>query len=162
MQPPSAQVKTILVAEDDPDIRELVITRLALAGYRTSFASDGATALQSIIQARPSAVVLDINMPNLSGLDVLERLRREPALARIPVLMLTARGAPQDVRDALKLGAKDYLTKPFDDQELLRRVNRLLRPVRPVQAPAANKAAQTTPQAPGPTAADPSDDVELI
>ena len=162
MQPPSAQVKTILVAEDDPDIRELVTTRLTLAGYRTSFAADGATALQSIIHSRPSAVVLDINMPNLSGFDVLQRLRREPSLGRIPVLVLTARGSSQDVRDALKLGAKDYLAKPFDDQELLRRVNRLLRPVRPVLAPAVNKGAQTSPQVPGPIALGPSDDEELI
>ena len=120
----------IFIAEDDRAILDLLETRLALAGYLTSSASDGREALARIVSSRPTAILLDVNMPGLDGFDVLRALKEMPGLSRIPVMMLTARNAAEDVRKAIALGAKDFLAKPFDDQQLLDRIARLLR-VRP-------------------------------
>jgi DNA-binding response OmpR family regulator len=91
-------------------------------------ARTGPEALEVARTSRPDAVVLDIGLPVLSGLDVCFRLRADFATARIPVLMLTARSAPSDVSMALALGARDYLVKPFNTAELVRRVRALLPP----------------------------------
>ena len=127
---PERSSPLIFVAEDDAHIRELIVTRLVIAGYRTATAKDGAEAIRGIRESRPSAIILDINMPKASGFDVLSHLRTSRDLSSIPVLVLTARGAPEDVREALRLGARDYLTKPFDDRSFLMRISRLLRPPR--------------------------------
>ncbi|WP_168077986.1 response regulator [Caulobacter sp. SSI4214] len=132
--PPNARTKRIFIAEDDRNLLELLTTRLGLAGYETSFGRDGWEALEGIHSTRPAAIVLDVNMPRLDGFGVLRHLRKSPAVANIPVMMLTARNAPNDIREALALGAKDYLAKPFNDAMLLARVARLLRP-RPTAPP---------------------------
>ena len=116
----------VLVVEDDRSILDLVLTRLQIAGYRTTFARDGAAALKAVRMTTPQAMVLDLNMPGLDGFDVLRRLK-ELGLAIPPTLVLTARNAPRDVSEIIRLGARDYLTKPFRDQDLLARVARLLR-----------------------------------
>lgn len=118
---------SILIAEDDPLIRELVRTRLDIAGYATRVVADGVAALRQCGLSRPDAVILDINMPELSGFEVLTTLRKASATRSLPVLMLTARHASEDVARAVKLGANDYLTKPFQDAQLLYRVARLLK-----------------------------------
>ena len=132
--PPNARTKRIFIAEDDRNLLELLTTRLGLAGYETSFGRDGWEALEGIHSTRPAAIVLDVNMPRLDGFGVLRHLRKSPAVSNIPVMMLTARNAPNDIREALALGAKDYLAKPFNDAMLLARVARLLRP-RPTAHP---------------------------
>jgi two-component system OmpR family response regulator len=119
--------KRILVAEDDLGVRELIRARLSAAGYDTHTAHDGGEALERIRNLRPDGVVLDINMPVLDGFAVLDFLKGEPRLRGIPVLVLTARHASDDVRRAVSLGAKDFLTKPFSDAQLMARVARLLR-----------------------------------
>ena len=119
----------IFVAEDDEACRDLLTTRLALAGYAVSSARDGVQALHAIWDCRPAGVVLDINMPRMDGFEVLSSMRQRRDTANTPVLMLTARSAPEDIRRAIKLGARDYLTKPFDDAQLLARVARLIRQV---------------------------------
>ncbi len=124
--------RCILVAEDDAGVRELIRTHLDAAGYDTHTAINGVEALMRIGELKPDGLVLDINMPEMDGFGVLEVLRDAPAEARLPVLVLTARHAADDVRRAVGLGAKDYLTKPFNDAQLLARVARLLRaPIAP-------------------------------
>jgi two-component system OmpR family response regulator len=121
-----ARIPTICVVEDDAAVRDLVRTRLEIAGYRTCWATNGSTALEQCRTAWPDALVLDINMPGMDGLMLLEHWQAA-GIRPPPTLMLTARHRPEDVRSAIRLGAKDYLTKPFDDHVLLARVARLLR-----------------------------------
>jgi two-component system OmpR family response regulator len=126
-----ARKPRILVAEDDAGIRELVRTRLDQAGYDTHIARNGLEAAERIRELRPDAVVLDINMPGLDGFGVLALMRQDGAFKDTRVLVLTARHAAEDVKRALSLGAKDYLTKPFSESQLIARVARLLRPPLP-------------------------------
>jgi DNA-binding response OmpR family regulator len=128
--------RRILVAEDDQGIRELIRARLTTAGYDTHTAHNGREALQRMRALKPDGLILDINMPELDGFGVLEALKAEEALKRIPVLVLTARHGAEDVKRAVGLGAKDFLTKPFNDGQLISRVARLLRA--PIAATASN------------------------
>jgi DNA-binding response OmpR family regulator len=118
----------ILVAEDDHAVRDLIRIKLELAGYEVQTARNGAEALQVVRDRHPDAMVLDINMPEVDGVEVLRALPGWSGKTRIPVLVLTARHAVADVQLAISLGAKDYLAKPFSDNILLARVARLLRP----------------------------------
>ncbi|MBU4434767.1 MAG: response regulator [Alphaproteobacteria bacterium] len=117
----------IFVADDDRAILDLITTRLDLAGYNTLQARDGWAALDGIYASRPAAVVLDIGMPRLDGLGVLRHLRKTPSFASLPVMIVTARNTPMEVRSAMELGARDFLAKPFEDAQLLSRVARMLR-----------------------------------
>jgi two-component system OmpR family response regulator len=119
----------VLVTEDDQNVRELIRTRLNLSGYEVQTARNGVEGLNRAFCFQPDAMVLDINMPELDGFGVLEGLMAKGL--RIPVLVLTARHAADDVRRAIGLGAKDYLTKPFTEAQLQARVARLLRAVAP-------------------------------
>lgn len=143
LQRPERQRTRILVVEDDPMIRELIVTRLELGGYQTFSACDGFLGLASLTEVRPAAMILDINMPRLDGFGVLRKMRESGALARTPTMVLTARNQPDDVRTAISLGARDFLSKPFRDEQLLARVARLLRKASPAAAP---------PKPPGPSA----------
>ena len=129
--------KRIFVAEDDPTIVELLTARLEMAGYRVGSAHDGVGALRLILANPPAAVILDVNMPRMDGFGVLRGLRAHRACARTPVLMLTARKSAADVKAAREGGANDYLAKPFDDRQLLARIERLLRPRTPTAPPPA-------------------------
>lgn len=120
-------VNSVLVADDDAGIRDLIRTRLHIAGYDVHTCRNGLEALERVRSFPPTAMVLDINMPALDGFGVLRELQQSPRTARLPVLMLTARHAEQDVRTALALGARDYLTKPFSEAQLLARVSRMMR-----------------------------------
>ena len=117
----------ILVVDDEADIVALVAYHLAKAGYRVSTAASGLDALAAAREERPALVVLDLMIPGLSGLEVLEQLRASEATADIAVLLLTARREEQDRIEGLSLGADDYLTKPFSPQELVLRVAAILR-----------------------------------
>ncbi|WP_397401810.1 PleD family two-component system response regulator [Phenylobacterium sp.] len=117
----------ILIAEDDPMIMELITTRLELAGFRTFSARNGKDALQRIADIRPDGLVLDINLPFVDGFQVLVHLMATGALQRTPTLVLTARNQPEDVRRAIGLGARDFISKPFKDDQLIARVARLVR-----------------------------------
>jgi two-component system phosphate regulon response regulator PhoB len=116
--------------DDEPDIIALVAYHLARAGYRVSTASTGMEALHAAREEQPALVVLDLMLPELSGFQVLERMRADGALADIPVLMLTARREEPDRVQGLSLGADDYLVKPFSPQELVLRVRNILRRTR--------------------------------
>lgn len=125
----------ILVAEDDQGIRELIRTRLDALGYDVHTARNGIEALDRISAICPSVLILDINMPGADGFTVLKTIRKRNYAVR--VLMLTARHASDDVRRAVELGAKDYLTKPFTEAQLQARVARLLRAPAAAPAPSA-------------------------
>jgi DNA-binding response OmpR family regulator len=114
----------VLVIEDEEDIRRLVVELLGRAGYRVEEAPDGRAGLRAFHAKPPDLVVLDVTMPELDGWQTLERIRD---LSDVPVLMLTARGAELERVRGLKAGADDYMTKPFGRQELVARVEALLR-----------------------------------
>ncbi|HEX5376956.1 MAG TPA: response regulator transcription factor [Phenylobacterium sp.] len=117
----------ILVVEDDPMIRDLIVTRLDLGGFETFTAVDGYDGLSRVNEVKPSALILDINMPRLDGFGMLRAMRQTGVLARTPTMVLTARNQSDDVKTAISLGARDFLAKPFRDEQLLARVARLLR-----------------------------------
>ena len=123
----------ILVVDDEPDISALVAYHLARESYRVRTASNGLEALQAIATDPPDLIVLDLMLPGMSGLQVLEELRRRPETQEIPVILLTARREEQDRIAGLRLGADDYVAKPFSPQELILRVGAVLRRVQ--QAP---------------------------
>jgi DNA-binding response OmpR family regulator len=117
----------ILVADDDPDILNIVSFRLEQAGYATARAADGEEALELARDRPPRLCVLDVMMPKKSGFEVVSELRNDPSTAGIPVLMLTASVQDKDVSRGFEIGADDYLKKPFNTGELLARVAALLR-----------------------------------
>ena len=117
----------ILVADDDPDLLDLVAYALSQTGYLVVKASDGTEALANFEAEAPDMVILDINMPGMTGFEVCSAIRGR---STVPVMMLTARGEEQDLVRALDLGADDYLTKPFSPRTLLARVKALLRRAR--------------------------------
>jgi two-component system, OmpR family, phosphate regulon response regulator PhoB len=119
----------VLVVDDEPDIVALVAYHLAKVGYRVTTAATGADALAMARQDRPALMVLDLMLPGMSGYEVLEQLRADDSTRGIAVLMLTARREEQDRITGLSLGADDYLTKPFSPQELVLRVQAILRRV---------------------------------
>jgi two-component system phosphate regulon response regulator PhoB len=124
-----AAEKNVLVVDDEADIVALVAYHLAKAGYGVSTATSGAAALEKTREERPSLVVLDLMLPDMSGFDVLEALRADNATKGIAVLLLTARREEPDRIRGLSLGADDYLMKPFSPQELVLRVRAILRRV---------------------------------
>jgi DNA-binding response OmpR family regulator len=118
------EASRILVVDDDDDIRGLLRNLLERAGYEVSDASDGRAGLRELYNASPDVVILDVAMPGLDGWATLERIRE---LTDVPVLMLTARDAELERVRGLKGGADDYVVKPFGRQELVARVEVLLR-----------------------------------
>ena len=129
MTPPSAPPQHVLVVEDDRAVRESLRRSLEFNGYRVSTASDGAEALAGISGINPDAVVMDVMMPRLDGLETTRALRKVGN--SVPILVLTARDAVGDRVEGLDAGADDYLTKPFALEELLARLRALLRRVTP-------------------------------
>jgi two-component system phosphate regulon response regulator PhoB len=117
----------ILVVDDEPDALELIQYNLRAAGYEVVTAADGEEALKKARASQPALVILDVMLPEIDGLEVCKALRREPATAAIPIVMLTAKAAEIDRVLGLELGADDYVTKPFSPRELVLRVKSLLR-----------------------------------
>jgi CheY-like chemotaxis protein len=117
-----AQPTLILVADDDDDVRELVVFRLERAGYQVVTASDGQEAVQVALERPPDVCVIDVMMPKLDGYEVTERLRASPGLAEVPIVLLTASVQEAAVNRGLEAGASDYIKKPFSPQELVERI----------------------------------------
>jgi DNA-binding response OmpR family regulator len=114
----------VLVVDDDPTVREVVITYLSKAGHTVTSAADGHEALASVAKSPPELIVLDLMLPGVDGLEVSRRLRET---VDIPVIMLTAKGTVSDRVVGLEHGADDYVTKPFSPRELVLRVDSVLR-----------------------------------
>lgn len=119
---------TVLVVDDEPTITEVVARYLQRAGYRTAIAADGAQAIEAATARRPDLVVLDLMLPRIGGLEVMRRLR-ERANERVPIILLTAKGEESDRIIGLRLGADDYVVKPFSPAELVARIDAVLRRV---------------------------------
>lgn len=120
-------MKTVLVADDEPLLTELLEYRLSARNYLPVIAHDGREALARLEDSAPDAVVLDAMMPVHDGFEVLRRIRASNIYGAIPVIMLTARRGESDIVEALEIGANDYLVKPFMPEELLARLARLLK-----------------------------------
>jgi DNA-binding response OmpR family regulator len=116
----------ILVVDDEPEAVELVEFNLKQAGFSVVTAADGAEALNKARASSPNLIVLDLMLPEISGLEVCKMLRRDSATAGVPIIMLTAKAAEIDRVLGLELGADDYITKPFSPRELILRIQKLL------------------------------------
>jgi two-component system response regulator MtrA len=116
----------IVCADDDPDIRELVMFALGSFGYRVVFAADGTEAFRLAESWQPALMILDISMPGLDGLELTRRLRAGDGTSDVPVVLLTARAQEAEVQRGYDAGADAYITKPFGLDELSREVQRLL------------------------------------
>lgn len=117
----------ILVVEDERGVRELLAMTLEGAGHRVTAVSDAHKASEQLAQSPPDLLLLDWMLPGMSGLELARRLRRDPALARLPVIMLTARDEEDAKVQGLESGVDDYITKPFSTRELLARINAVMR-----------------------------------
>lgn len=119
--------KTVLIVDDEAPIREMLVVALQMAGYECLEAQNAQTAHGLIIDQQPDIVLLDWMMPEVSGIELARRLKREPMSADIPIIMLTARGEEDNKVQGLEAGADDYITKPFSPRELVARIKALLR-----------------------------------
>jgi CheY-like chemotaxis protein len=121
-----SQIK-VLVVDDEPDLVSTVEYRLKFANCCVVTATNGQEGLQQAAAEKPDLILLDTNMPGMNGHEMLERLRADPALRHIPVIMVTARCAPQDIAAASAHGISDYITKPFDFAQLLEKIHTVLK-----------------------------------
>ena len=116
----------ILAVDDEPNIVRLIQVNLERQGYQVETANNGVQALAKIRDNRPDLLVSDVMMPEMGGFELLKNIRMDPALADLPVIMLTAKTQDKDVMEGYSTGADMYLTKPFNPQELLQFVKRIL------------------------------------
>lgn len=121
-----AEQKTVLIVEDEPDTAEMFAEMMRLSGFRVLKAYGGENALSILSQETPDAIVLDMMMPEMSGLDLLGRLRQQPATRKLPVVVVSAKSLPTDMKNGLQAGATFYLTKPVSFVDLRKAVERAL------------------------------------
>jgi DNA-binding response OmpR family regulator len=134
----------IMVVENDRTVLELLQIRLDVAGYDTCMARTGPMALETLRTFRPAALVLDLNLPEMNGFEVLEALNPRHQKLPFPTLILAKTLAVEDIQRAMKLGARDCMTKPFGAAEVLDRVARMLRKPASPSAPSARPALMLT------------------
>jgi two-component system, OmpR family, phosphate regulon response regulator PhoB len=120
-------MERVLIVDDDPDIQKLVSYNLTQAGYQVTTAATGVEAFNAVQDQPPDLIILDIMLPDLDGLEVCRRLRREEKTRRIPIIMLTARTQEVDRVVGFELGADDYVMKPFSPRELVLRIKSIFR-----------------------------------
>lgn len=118
--------KTVMIIEDEPDAAELFAEMMRVNGYRVIKMFSSAPAIPMISQEKPDLILLDIMMPDISGLEVLRYMRREPDLAAIPVIVVSAKSMPGDIKTGLQAGASMYLTKPVGFLDLKEAVEKVL------------------------------------
>lgn len=116
----------ILIAEDEPDIRELVAFMLRFAGYEVLAASNGEEAVQTASREIPDLVLMDVRMPRMTGYDACRLMKANPNLRDVPVVFLSAKGQEAEIQSGLEAGAEEYLLKPFSPDELTNRVRTIL------------------------------------
>ena len=115
-----------MIIEDEEDAAELFAEMMRVSGYRVVKTSKSVPAIEIMTAEKPDVILLDIMMPEVSGLDILRAMRRDPALANIPVVIITAKGMPADIKNGMEAGASTYLTKPVGFLELKEAVDRAL------------------------------------
>lgn len=120
------QQKTVMIIEDEPDAAEMFAEMMRVNGFRVIKMFSSAPAIPLITQERPDLIILDIMMPDISGLEVLRYMRREPDLAPIPVIVVSAKSMPNDIRIGLEAGASMYLTKPVGFLDLKQAVEKVM------------------------------------
>jgi DNA-binding response OmpR family regulator len=118
--------KKIVIVEDEPEAAEIYAEMMRISGYEVVKFFGGSTAVAEIADQKPSAVILDLMMPDVSGFDVLEYMKTEPNLSNIPVIIVSAKTLPADVDQGLQAGASVYLTKPVAYSELIRAIDEVL------------------------------------
>lgn len=118
--------KTVIVVEDETDAAEMFAEMMRVSGFRVLKSYSSAPAISLIANERPDVVILDVMMPDISGLEVLKFMRREPTLAHIPVIVVSAKSMPGDIQSGLEAGASVYLTKPVGFLDLKQAVERVL------------------------------------
>ncbi len=118
--------KTVLIIEDEEDAAELFAEMMRVSGFRVLKTSASAPAIDMIGAVKPNLIILDIMMPGISGLDILHHMHHHPDLAKIPVVVVSAKGSPADVKRGMEAGARIYLTKPVGFQELKEAVTRAI------------------------------------
>ena len=116
----------ILIAEDEPDIRELVAFTLRFAGHEVTATSNGEEAVQVASQIMPDLILMDVRMPRMTGYEACKHLKANPVTANIPVVFLSAKGQEAEVRTGLDVGATEYILKPFAPDQLAARVKEVL------------------------------------
>jgi DNA-binding response OmpR family regulator len=116
----------ILIAEDEPDIRELVTFMLKFAGYEVVAASNGEDAVRTATRERPDLVLMDVRMPRMTGYDACRMMKANPDLRDVPVVFLSAKGQESEIQSGLDAGAEAYLLKPFSPADLTNRVRGIL------------------------------------
>lgn len=116
----------ILIAEDEPDIRDLVAFTLRFAGHEVVTASNGEEAVQSAIKELPDLIILDVRMPRMTGYDACRLIKSDPRLSAVPVIFLSAKGQESEIQDGMNAGAEEYLLKPFAPDQLTDRVRSIL------------------------------------
>ena len=119
--------KTILIVDDEAPIREMVAMALEMAGYQCLEAADAKQAHSLVVDSRPDLILLDWMLPDISGIELARRLKRDQLTAEIPIIMLTAKGEEDHKIQGLETGADDYITKPFSPRELAARLKAVLR-----------------------------------
>ena len=122
----TSSVKTVLIIEDEEDAAELFAEMMRVSGFRVLKTSNSAPALDMMIAEPPDVVILDIMMPDISGLDILRQMRSDPDLANIPVVVVSAKSMPADIKKGMEAGASTYLTKPVGFLDLKDAVERAL------------------------------------
>ncbi|NRA64689.1 MAG: response regulator transcription factor [Pseudobacteriovorax sp.] len=128
-------MKKILVVEDDPDIRELLKYNLSREGFEVHLAENGLAGLELASELSPDLIILDLMLPQVSGIELCKRIRQKTETANTPIIMLTAKGEEADIVFGLGVGADDYMVKPFSVKELIARVYTRLRKVPESEAP---------------------------
>jgi DNA-binding response OmpR family regulator len=118
--------KTVMIIEDEPDAAELFAEMMRVSGFRVLKTYTSTPAMTLIAQEKPDVIILDIMMPDISGIEVLHYIRREPELASIPVIIVSAKSMPSDIRNGLEAGASIYLTKPVGFIDLKNAVDRAI------------------------------------
>ena len=133
-------MKTIALVEDEPDIRNIIEYNLQREGYRAVSAEDGKKGLELIRSESPDLALLDIMLPRMSGLEVCRSLKSDAKTRSIPIILVSAKGEEADVVHGLRLGADDYIPKPFSMKVLLARVKAMLRRAQPADDASAGPA----------------------
>ena len=122
----ATEFQTIVIVEDDPETANMFGEMVRLLGYRVKYAQKGGQAVGIIAETKPTAVLLDWILPDMSGLQVMRLLNKDTQLAKIPVVMISAKSLPSDVDKGKQMGASAYLTKPLDFQDLENALNTLI------------------------------------